>query len=354
MKRAVVILSVVASLFCFVFVTVGPVFASSDMVRMQVQSVCPTRLRALGTTITWVAEKLDQMSDGEIKMKVYDPGKMVPPHEILDAVSKGKLAGGYTNAADWAGKLPSSSLFGAVPFGPDPMVYLAWFYYGDGMKLYQEMYDRGGYNVHVLLCGVLSPETAGWANELITKPEQLKGLKVRFLGLGGEVLQKCGASVQLLPMAETFPALEKGALDMAEICIPTVDHEIGLHKIAKYNYFPGWHQPATTMELLINKDVWNKLSESQKTNFEIACKAATLDMLSYSEAIQGKTIVENVDYGITNVTWSDEMLVLFKTKWVEVVDELCSEDEFFKKVWDNLSNFRAEYENWGELGYLKN
>lgn len=353
MKSSFLRIVILVLLLVFSFMIVSPVQAESNPVHLRVQSVCPTRLKALGTTINWVAEKLDKISGGNIKMKVYDPGKMVPPHEILDAVSKGKLSAGYTNAADWAGKLPASPLFGAVPFGPEPIEYTSWFYYGDGMELYQEMYDRAGFNVHVLLCGILPPETSGWSNRLIKKPEDLKGLKTRFLGLGGDVLEKCGASVQLLPMAETFPALEKGALGFAEICIPSVDREIGLYKIAKYNYFPGWHQPATTMELLINKDVWEELSDTQKLMFEIVTKAATLDELVYAESIQGKIIETNEQYGITNVTWSDELLSLFKEKWEEVIAEQCQKDEFFRKVWDNLSAFRDEYSNWSALGYLK-
>ena len=138
------------------------VFAAADAVAakkvlLQVQSVCPTRLQALGTTINWVAENIAAASDGNMKIKVYDPGQLIPPHEILDAVSTGKISGGYTNAADWAGKLPAAALFGAVPFGPDPATFISWFYYGNGMKLYQELYDRSGYNVKVLLCGYAKP-----------------------------------------------------------------------------------------------------------------------------------------------------------------------------------------------------
>jgi len=351
-KNNIETLVLIFSLALIIVFTAGEVLAAKKVL-LQVQSVCPTRLQALGTTINWVAENVAAASDGNINIKVYDPGKLVSPHEILDAVSTGKISGGYTNAADWAGKLPAAALFGAVPFGPDPATFISWFYYGNGMKLYQELYDRSGYNVKVLLCGMLSPETAGWFNKKIESKADLKGLRMRFLGLGGNVMQKVGASVTLLPMSETFPALEKGALDGAEICTPSVDHEIGLYKIAKYNYFPGWHQPATTMELLINKDFWAKLSPSQQRLLEITCKAATVDMLSYSEAIQGEFIRKNEEkHHVENLIWSPELLEVFHTAWLEVAAEESAKDEFFKKVWDDLSAFTAENQTWTELGYL--
>lgn len=322
-------------------------------VLLQVQAVCPTRLKALGSTLNWVAENLKVASNGNMNMKIFEPGQLVPPHEILDAVSKGRISAGFTAAADWAGKIPAISLFCAVPFGPDPTVYASWFYYGNGMKLYQECYDRSGYNIKVLLVGMCSPETAGWFNKKIESKADLKGLRMRFLGLGGQVIQRVGGSVTLLPMAETFQALEKGAIDGAEICFPSVDHELGLYKIAKYNYFPGWHQPATAIELIINKDVWNKLTESQQRLLEVTCKAATLDMLSYSEAIQGQYVQGNEDNPkVENMVWSKELLGEFKGAWADIVKEECEKDEFFKKVWDDLSAFVKLNHKWQEYGYL--
>ena len=349
-NTSMVLLQVLVLSLILIF-TVCEAMAGKNAI-LQVQSVCPTRLQALGTTINWVADNIAVASEGSLKIKVFDPGKLVPPHEILGAVSKGMISGGYTNAADWAGKLPAAALFGAVPFGPDPSTFISWFYYGNGMKLYQELYDLSGYNVKVLLCGMLSPETAGWFNKKIESNDDLKGLRMRFLGMGGNVMQKVGASVTLLPMAETFAALEKNALDGAEICTPSVDHEIGLYKIAKYNYFPGWHQPATTMELLINKDFWAKLTPAQQRLLEITCKAATIDMLSYSESIQGAFIKKNEAAGVENMVWSKEQLALFEKAWLEVVAEESAKDEFFKKVWTDLDNFRIEHAAWEEIGYL--
>jgi TRAP-type mannitol/chloroaromatic compound transport system substrate-binding protein len=138
-------------------------------------------------------ERIETLSGGSLKMKVYEPGKLIAPFEILDAVSAGKVNAGYTTAGYWSGKIPAANLFTAVPFGPEAGEYLAWFYYGNGLKLYQEMYDQAGYNVKVIPCSVIAPETSGWFLKEMTSPKDFDGLRMRFFGLGGKVMQKMGA-----------------------------------------------------------------------------------------------------------------------------------------------------------------
>ena len=223
-------------------VSLSPAQAASKKVMLKVPVCFPTVLPGLGTTIPWVAERIEVASGGTIRMKVYEPGKLVAPFEILDSVSKGKINAGYSTAGYWAGKIPASQIFSAVPFGPEAGEYLAWLYYGDGMKLYQETYDKGGYNVKVFVCGIIAPETSGWFTKEINTPDDLKGLRMRFFGLGAKAMENLGVSTSLLPGGEIFPALEKKAIDASEFSMPAIDKRLGFHKIAKYNYFPGWHQ----------------------------------------------------------------------------------------------------------------
>jgi TRAP-type mannitol/chloroaromatic compound transport system substrate-binding protein len=177
-------------------------------------------------------------------------------------------------------------------------------------------------------------------------------MRMRFFGLGGEVMQKLGVSTSLLPGGEIFPALEKGAIDATEFSMPAIDERLGLYKIAKYNYYPGWHQQATVFELLINKDVWNSLNDQQKMALEVGTRAATLDAFALTEAIQAPVIKENVTKrGVKNMFWSEEMLSAFQKAWDEVVAEQVKDPEF-KKVWDNLEAFRKDYKYWSEWGFL--
>ena len=222
------------------------------------------------------------------------------------------------------------------------------------MKLWQEMYDQGGMNVKALLCGVLPPETSGWYVKEVKSAKDFKGLPIRFFGLGGKALQKMGASVTQIPGGEIFPALEKKAIEASEFSMPAIDTKLGFYKIAKYNYFPGWHQQATLFELLINKEVWeNQMSERQRLLIETLAMASTLNTMAWTESIQYPVMLENErKHGVKNMYWSDEMLQAFEGAWEEVAAEMSTKDPFFKKAYDDLKAFRAEYRNWRSLGFL--
>ncbi|MDJ0859551.1 MAG: TRAP transporter substrate-binding protein [Dinoroseobacter sp.] len=347
MKTTLTSIAVAASLLA------APAALAADKILLKTPIAFSTALPGLGSPIPRVAEQLNVMSGNTIKMKVYEPGKLVPPFEILDAVSSGKINSGYTTAGYWAGKIPAAPLFSAVPFGPEAGEYMAWLYYGNGMDLYQEMYDQAGFNVKVLPCAIIAPETSGWFASEINSAEDLEGLKMRFFGLGGKVMQKLGVATSLLPGGEIFPALEKGAIDATEFSMPAIDARLGFHKLVKFNYFPGWHQQATVFELLINKDVWNEASDQHKAIIESACKASMADSFAEGEAIQFAALQDNVDNnGVTIKQWSPEMLDLFRTTWDEVAEEEAANDEFFAKVLADLNEFRDGYKLWKENAFL--
>lgn len=331
----------------------APAAMAADKILLKTPIAFSTALPGLGSPIPRVAEQLDLMSGGTLKMKIYEPGKLVPPFEILDAVSSGKINSGYTTAGYWAGKIPAAPLFSAVPFGPEAGEYMAWLYYGNGMTLYQEMYDQAGYNVKVMPCAIIAPETSGWFASEINSPEDLDGLKMRFFGLGGKVMQKLGVATSLLPGGEIFPALEKGAIDATEFSMPAIDARLGFHKLVKFNYFPGWHQQATVFELMINKDVWNEASDQHKAIIETTCKASMADSFAEGEAIQHAALIDNVENnGVQIKQWNEDMLNTFRTTWDEVAAEEAANDAFFAKVLADLTEFRDGYAVWKENAFL--
>ncbi|WP_298816914.1 TRAP transporter substrate-binding protein [uncultured Roseibium sp.] len=326
---------------------------AADKLLLKVPVAFSTELPSLGTPIPRVAEEVEIMSGGTLRMKVYEPGKLVPAFEILDAVSSGKINAGYTTAGYWAGKIPAAPLFSAIPFGPEAGEYMAWIYYGNGLDLYQRMYDEAGYNVKVLPCAVIAPETSGWFSKEINSTEDLKGLKMRFFGLGGKVMEKLGVATSLLPGGEIFPALEKGAIDATEFSMPAIDQRLGFHKVAKYNYFPGWHQQATVFELLINKDVWNEASEQHQHILAEACKASMADSFAEGEALQFDALKRNVEEnGVEIRKWSPEMLQTFRDTWEEVAAEESANNEYFAEVYADLSQFRSNYDLWEKNAFL--
>ena len=309
-------------------------------------------LPILGTAAVDFVEKINSISS-EVEFEHFDPGKLVPTLEALDAVSNGSVDASYATTGYWQGKLNAASLFAAVPFGPEAGEFMGWILYDDGAKYWQQMYDDNGYDVHALPCGVIAPETSGWFKNEITSVDDLKGLNMRFFGLGAKVMEKLGVSTSLLGASDIFPALERGAIDATEFSMPLIDARLGFHKIAKYNYFPGWHQPSTLFELLVNKDVWEDLDEKAQSQIEVACLANITTNLAEGEAKNFDAMVDNVENnGVIIKQWPPEILAAFEAAWNEVVAELSAEDEFFQEVWNDLQEYREGYRTWSTSIYL--
>jgi TRAP-type mannitol/chloroaromatic compound transport system substrate-binding protein len=326
--------------------------AASAQEVIEMTSSFGKNLPILGTAALGFVEKVNGIAS-DVEFEHFDPGELVPTLEALDAVSNGSVDASYATSGYWQGKITAASLFAAVPFGPEAGEFLAWMMYDDGLDLMQQMYDDNGYNVHVTLCGVIAPETSGWFKQEITSLDDLKGLNMRFFGLGAEVMQRLGVSTSLLAAGDIFPALERGAIDATEFSMPLIDARLGFHNIAKFNYFPGWHQPATLFELLINKDVWEELDEKSQKQIEVACMANITDNYAEGEAKNYAAMVDNAENnGVTIKNWTPEQLDVFESAWNEVAAELAAEDEFFKLVWDDLQEFREGYKVWNNNIYL--
>jgi TRAP-type mannitol/chloroaromatic compound transport system substrate-binding protein len=321
-----------------------------DAIRWGIPMAFGSNLVALGDTMPWVAQQLEKVSAGRIKMQVFEPGKLVPALAVFDSVSQGKVEAGYSWMGYEIGKLPASALFGAVPFGMESPMFMAWMYFGGGDQMLKELYKP--HNVYPIFCGTISPEAAGWFRKEITKPEELKGLKFRAAGLGGKIYQKLGASVTLLPGGELFQALEKGVLDGTEFSLPTVDDQLGFHKVAKFYYLPGWHQPSTNQYLYVNLQQWEKLKPTTKALIETTCTAGVAISVAKAEALQGATLDKFEKDGVKAVKVSPELLAAFKKATDEVMAEEASKDAIFKKVYDSQVAFQRQNQKWHEFGYL--
>ncbi|MAE66477.1 MAG: C4-dicarboxylate ABC transporter [Phycisphaeraceae bacterium] len=331
----------------------GAAAPAARKIKIELHSEFQLNLPVLGTTIRHIAERVETASGGNVRIELNEPGAVVPHLQTLDAVSAGKVDAGYSTSGYWAGKLPAAPLFASVPFGPEAGEYIAWMHHGNGLKLYQEMYDRAGFNVKVLICGVITPETSGWFARRIDGPDDLKGLKMRFFGLGGRVMEKLGVSVTLLSSAEIFQALEKGVIDATEYSLPTIDQKLGFHQIVKHNYFPGWHQQATFTEMLINRKKWDRMSPGQQALIEMACGDAIVHAMAEGEATQFAAMRRNeTEHGVTMHYWSPQMLDLFRSTWEQVAKDECERDPFFRKVYEDLAAFRADYDLWERNAFL--
>jgi len=317
---------------------------------IDMQAYVPGSLPVLGSAGISLGERVGRLSGGEVTITYHNPGELAPTNEIWDAVSTGAISAGWFTPGLAESVIPSAALFTAFPFGPGSAEYTAWWYNGGGKELWAEITEP--FNIHSELCTVLAPEASGWFNNPINSPDDLKGLKMRVFGLGAAVMEKLGAQAQSMGVGDTMTGLNLGTLDAAEISFPAIDLMLGLQEHAKHYYFPGWHQQSSLITFIINKDVWNGLSDQNQAAIEEVCAANVAKSIAEGESIQLEPLSKLEEQGVTTHKWSSEMLAAFEGAWGEVVAERSAANEDFARVWKHIQDFRAQYAAWGDLGYL--
>ena len=330
----------------------GTTADAQERVRWNMQSAFPSNLSHLGTSGVRLTETVERVSGGNFELKFFEPGALVPALECFDAAAKGSVESCWTTAGYHTGKYPALAFFTAVPFGPSFGEYFAWMIYGGGKDLQNEIYGR--HDLHSIDCNMIGPETSGWFKEEVESLESLRGLKMRFFGLGAQVMQKLGVSTQLLAGADIYPALERGVIDATEFSMPNMDIDLGFHQIAKYNYYPGWHQQSSIGELLMNKAAFDGLSDQNQAILETSCGHNIYVNFAETEAKNPEAMNKMLEeYGVTNVRWTDEELAAFEEAWNEVVEEQSAQDEDFKRIAESYRAFRRVYKTWGDAQSLK-
>lgn len=326
--------------------------AEAQRVKWKMQSAFGSTLPHLGTSGVRFAKNVKRLSGGKFDIKFFEPGALVPALECFDAASKGSVDSCWTTPGYHTGKYPALAFFTAVPFGPQFGEFVAWKRFGGGDKLRNEIYAKHGLIAFDNFC--IGPETSGWFKNEIKSLDQLKGLKMRFFGLGAKVMQKMGASTQLLAGADIYPALERGVIDATEFSMPTIDIKLGFYQIAKNNYYPGWHQQVSCSELLMNKAKFDALPDAYKAMVEMALGESITNTYAETEAKNPQAMGEMLKkYKVVNRRWPDSVLKKLEQAWLEVVKEESAKDALFKKVADSYFSFREEYKKWGEAQYLK-
>ncbi|HSA80034.1 MAG TPA: TRAP transporter substrate-binding protein [Geminicoccaceae bacterium] len=325
---------------------------TQERVQWKMQSAFPGNLPHTGVAAKRLEAMVERLSGGSFELKFYEPGALVPALECFDAAAKGSVESCYSPAAFHTGKYPALAFFSTVPFGPQYGEFFAWKIYGGGNELQKGIYDRHG--LTKFDCGATGPETSGWFRQKVGSLAELKGIKMRFLGLGAQVMQKLGVSTQLLAPPDIYPALERGVIDATEFAMPDMDISLGFYQVAKYNYYPGWHQPASVGELLMNKAAFEALPKAYQAMLEAACGWNIHVTYAESEAMNPPAMKEMMEkYGVQNVRWSDEELAAFEQAWNEVLAEQSAADPTFKKVAESYLAFRKVYKTWGEAQALK-
>ena len=316
-------------------------------VRWKMQSAWGAAVPHLGTSATRFSKNISRATAGRFDVKFFEPGALVPALECFDSASKGSVDSCYTTPGYHTGKLgPGVSFFTSVPFGPQIGEMMAWKVFGGGDEIRAKKYAEFGLTAVDILA--IGPETSGWFKFEVTDLAQLRGLKMRFFGLGAKVMQKLGVSTQLLAGGDIYPALEKGVIDATEFSMPTMDIKYGFYQIAKFNYFPGWHQQVSVSEFLMNKAKFDALPAEYQAVIQIAAGDNVMNTYAETEAKNPAAMNEMAEkYGVIAKRWGDKELATFEKAWNEVVVEESAKDPFFKEIAESFYGFRKLYKSWG-------
>jgi len=332
----------------------APVAHASEKIKWKMVTTWPKNFPGLGTGANNLARLITEMSGGRLEVKVYGAKELVGALEIFDAVSRGTAEMGHGAAYYWKGKTEAAQFFAAVPFGLTAQEMNGWLYHGGGMQLWEEVYADFG--LVPTAAGNTGVQMGGWFNKEINQVKDLEGLKMRIPGLGGEVLKRAGGTPVLLPGGEIFPSLQSGAIDATEWVGPYNDMAFGLYKAAKYYYYPGWHEPGTTLECFVNKKALEALPKDLQLIVLTAAKTANLEMLADFTARNNAALQTLVnEHGVELRQFPDEVLKKLKTLSDEVVAEVAEKDPMSKKVYDSFRKFRDQaiaWHNVSERAYL--
>ncbi|MBT8447099.1 MAG: TRAP transporter substrate-binding protein DctP [Gammaproteobacteria bacterium] len=295
-----------------------------------------------------LAADIEAMSGGRLTISVFAGGELVPALQAFDAVQLGSVEMGHGAAYYWAGKVPAAQFFSTVPFGMTAAGMYQWLYAGGGLELWQELYQPFG--VRPFPAGNTGIQMGGWFNKRIDSVDDLKGLKMRIPGLGGKVLAAAGGNPVLMSGGELYTALERGTIDATEWVGPLHDQRLGLDRAAQYYYYPGWHEPGTVLELVVNENAWQELPEDLQRIVATATAAANLWMMTQSEVRNALSYDELIAAGKTEVLSfpSDVLGKLHDVTRATLAAE-AEKDADFARVYAAYQEFRARHARWNAV-----
>ena len=327
---------------------------SKGRIQWKMVTCWPKNFPALGTGVQRIADSIYAMSDGKFEIKVYGGGELVPAFEVFDAVREGIAEMGHDAPYYWIAKHSAMPFFTCVPGGLTAQEHAAWLYFGGGQELWDELY--GQFGLKAFLAGTGGCNVGGWFRKEINSLEDLKGLRMRMPGLGGEMLSRIGAIPVNLPGGELLPALQSGAIDAVEWIAPYNDLAFGFHKIAKYYYAPGIQEPGSALGLTINLEAYNNLTNDLQNIIKYAAGDEAFRMLSemtYGNAFsldvllnKHKVILKSFPQDVTDAMFDAAL---------EILNEKSKEDDFTNKVYKSWSNYRSKVTKLAsltEMGYM--
>jgi TRAP-type mannitol/chloroaromatic compound transport system substrate-binding protein len=326
----------------------APAVIASPKIRWQATSFWNPKVRIMFDGIKQFCENVKEMTDGQFQIKLYGGGELVPPPGAFDAVSKGTVQMGSGSPYFWAGKSTAFNWFGSIPFGMNAQSINSWFYEGNGQVLMNELYDK--FDLVPRIIGNSGMQMGGWYKKKINSLEDFKGLKMRIGSIAGKVLSKVGVTTVFVPPAEIFPSLERGVVDAAEFVGPVHDILLGLYKVAKYYYTPGWHEQGPVLDIFFNKKAYNDLPKHFQKVLDVAAADINIRTLAAFDAQSGTALETLVKEHNVNVqVYPEDVLKKLKEISKDVIAEEATKDPFAAKVHEDYKAFQAKTAVWGKM-----
>ncbi|MEL7039057.1 MAG: TRAP transporter substrate-binding protein [Cyanobacteria bacterium J06592_8] len=320
---------------------------SQPKIRWKMTTSWPTSLDTLYGAARTVAQRVDEMTGGQFTIQVFAAGEIVPGLQVLDAVQTGTVECGHSPSYYYIGKNPALAFGTAVPFGLNAQQQNAWLYKGGGNEALNQIYAT--FNTIAFPAGNTGVQMGGWFKREINTLADLKGLKMRIPGLGGEILSRLGVNVQVLPGGEIFLALERGAIDAAEFAGPYDDERLGLNNAAKFYYYPGWWEPGASLHLIVNLEAWNQLPKVYQEILQTAASEANTECLAKYEARNPKALNFLTKNGVELRAFSPEIIDAAQKITFELYEENQKKSESFRQVYQSWKQFRDRIYTWSAV-----
>jgi len=327
---------------------ISPAFAADKVYKLKLAETWPSNFPIFGDAPKNMAAMAEKMSNGRLKITIDSKNKHKAALGIFDMVRAGQYDMGHSASYYWKGKDPNTLFFTTMPFGMTAPEQYGWFYYGDGMELMKEVYDKHG--ILSFPGGNTGNQMGGWFQKEINSVDDLKGLKMRIPGFAGEVLAKLGAKPTNIPAGELYTSLERRTIDALEWVGPSLDLRMGFHKIAPY-YYTGWHEPATELQFMINKRSWNKLPEDLQEILRVAMRTAAYDMYAHSYHASGENWAKmKTEYPDIKVkTFPKDVIDAMRKANDELIAERAAKDPMAKKIIDSQAAYLKKVRVWTEI-----
>ena len=316
-------------------------------IRWRLASSYPKSLDTIYGAAELLAARLNRITEGKFQIRVFAGGEIVPGLQVLEAVERGTVECGHTASYYYVGKNMAFAFDTALPFGLNAREQNAWMYFGGGLPLMREFFKS--YNLISFPGGNTGAQMGGWFRKEIKSLADLKGLKMRIPGVGGQILARLGAVPQTLAGGDIYPALERGAIDATESVGPYADEKLGFHKVAKNYYYPGWWEGGPQLSFYVNLKKWRELPEPYQAAFETAAAAANVTMLAEYDAKNPQALMRLVRQGVKLHPFPQDVMVAARNEAFKLYDEEAARNPTFKRIYTEWKKFREASLQWMKL-----